>query len=187
MKNIVTKISLSPHLLHFVANHEIVNFDLICYNIYFSHRIIIVSAHMYYIIELTRKVVVDDPKSITHTIRHRHTHSTLCCATFSVPLKYSVRLLWTTDVCAIVPSTELHGASEWLFFLGYHRPSLSLPLSHIPHFSVEEWHWIPIGWFSCSSTKQVNQTYELRRVSQKKMWNFLFPNWILVGITFRLT
>lgn len=67
VKNIVTKISLSPHLLHFVANHEIVNFDLICYNIYFSHRIIIVSAHMYYIIELTRKVVVDDPKSITHT------------------------------------------------------------------------------------------------------------------------
>ena len=166
MKNIVTKISLSPHLLHFVANHEIVNFDLICYNIYFSHRIIIVSAHMYYIIELTRKVVVDDPKSITithtHTIHHRRTHSTLCCATFSVPLKYSVRLF---RLLMFVPLCHQHHSLQRYMeqvngFFSWRPPTLSLSPSHtLQFYLVEEWHWIPIGWFSRSSTKQVNQTY----------------------------
>lgn len=113
MKNLITKISLSPHLLHFAANLEIVNFDLICYNIYFSHRIIIVSAHMYYIIELTRKIVVCDPQM------HKHTFQ---CHTYIRIHIHGSRLC----VCKRSRSIEVH--STRLLFIPmlvplYHQPS----------------------------------------------------------------
>lgn len=72
---------------------QIVNFDLICYNIYFPpmdcNRQWV--AHMYYIIELTRKIVVNDPKkehTDTDTDSDTHTHvqsaNFLCIAMLSL-------------------------------------------------------------------------------------------------------
>lgn len=67
-KIIYTQQKYHYHRIYYILRKilQIVNFDLICYNIYFSpmdcNR-----AHMYYIIELTRKIVFDDPKKKQHT------------------------------------------------------------------------------------------------------------------------